>query len=811
MRQIMMLISMLLVQGVAMASSRIGGIVLDDNDAFPLIGATVVLSDEMGKQVMGVTTDAHGRFLMKEVEAGSYVLQCSYVGYESFTMTLTSFNKNIDLGEIRLKSSPALLDEVVVEGEKVIRKIDRQLVMPTEAQKKASTNGVSLLQHLQLPNLSVHPLTKAISTNYGESVQLRINGVEATEAEVVAIRPTDVIRVEVHEQPGLRYGGAAMVVDYIVKRRDSGGNVSADLTNGVSPFGFGNYQFSGKCHSGKSSFTALVDWSRRDLEWNRENEETFRYPSSSRVIQSKAKNLGDIHFMFPRSFTTLHSVLDDNRGVADDADEEYVLTNHEVVASPNRIKYDYFTTSLNYNYTNGEKSMLNIAFRNNLKDIPYSFTDRNTLLYQEDRVYQVKDRESTKTVIPSLDIYYQLNLKNDQHLYFDVVGTYLKSDGQRTYSMTEQGQMPMEIVSKTEGEKYSLIGEAIYEQPLFNGKFTTGVKHHQATTENVYDNDVLTKVSMNTAETSLFAEYQGKVKKLSYTLGVGAMRTFYEQGDAKQEKYFFRPTLKLSTQLGKLFLRYNASLSGYAPSLSEMSDVTQPMDAYQVRRGNPDLKSVTFFTNQLSASYRTKGVSAELSARYSYDDRPIMEETLFEDGMFVRTFDNQKGFHRLNLQANLQLQPFKQYLSIKLNPYFNRYISLGNAYTHTHSNWGFRGSVIGMYKQWMVMADMNTSYHEFWGETLNRGEAIHSITMGYNAGKWALQAMVMNPFTDDYHQGVENVSHLAPNKQRAFSRDFTRMLMLNVSFNLDFGKQKKTASRRIYNDDTDTGILSGSK
>ena len=55
------------------------------------------------------------------------------------------------------------------------------------------------------------------------------------------------------------------------------------------------------------------------------------------------------------------------------------------------------------------------------------------------------------------------------------------------------------------------------------------------------------------------------------------------------------------------------------------------------------------------------------------------------------------------------------------------------------------------------------------------------------------------------------MSRLAPNKQRAFSKDFTRMLMLNVSFNLDFGKQKKTASRRIYNDDTDTGILSGSK
>ena len=802
MRQLIMLISMLLVQGMAMASNRIGGVVLDDNDASPLIGATVVLSDEMGKQVMGVTTDADGRFQMKEVEAGSYVLQCSYVGYESFTMKLTSFNKNIDLGEIRLKSSSALLDEVVVKGEKVVQKIDRQLVMPTEAQKKASTNGVSLLQHLQLSGLTVNPMTKSIATNYGEAVQLRINGVQATHEEVVALRPEDVVRVEYHEQPGLRYGGAAAVIDYFVKRKESGGNVSADLTNGVSPLGFGNYHLSGKYHQGKSTFTALMQWSRRDLEWNRENEETFYYPVPSRVIQSEAENLDDIK-VDVLEILRRFAPLDDKEG--------YVVHNREVVASPNRIKYDYITTSLNYNYTNGEKSMLNIAFRNHTEDIPHSFTDRNTLLYQEDKVYEVKDREQSKTVIPSLDIYYQLNLKNNQHLYFDVVGTYLGSDYGRTYSMTEQGETPVEIVSKTEGDKYSLIGEAIYERPLWGGKLTTGMKHNQATMDNVYQGDALTKVSMKTAETSLFAEFQSKVKKLNYTLGIGAMRTFYSQGDAKQEKYIFRPTLNLSYSLGKVFLRYNASLSGYAPSLSELSDVEQPMDAYQVRRGNPDLKSVTYFTNRLSASYRTKEISAEVSALYSYDDKPIMEETLYENGRFIRTYDNQKAFHRLNFQANLQLQPFKQYVSIKLNPYFNRYISRGNTYTHTHSNWGFRGSIIGMYKNWIAMLDMFTSYHEFWGETINKSEAVHSVALGYNKGKWAIQGMVYNPFTKDYHQGVENVSKLAPNKQLAFSRDFCPMFMLNVSFNLNFGKQKSEAKQRIQNSDSDAGILSGSK
>ena len=768
MKAMIMFISMLLVQSITMASNRISGRVVDDDDTSPLIGATVVLSDDSGKQVTGVTTDTDGRFELKEVTTGNYTLQCSYVGYDTFIMVLKQLERNTDLGEIRLKPASEMLDEVVVKGERVVQKIDRQLVMPTSAQKKAATNGISLLQHLQIPGLSVNAIEKNISTNYGESVQLRINGVEVTQAEVIAIRPEDVVRVEVHEQPGLRYGGAAAVVDYIVRRRESGGNVSADFTNGISPFGFGNYQLSGKYHQGKSSFTALAQWSRRDLEWNRENEEMFYYPDK-------------------------------------------VITNRKTVSAPNRIKYDYITTSLNYNYTNGEKSMLNIAFRNNTQDIPYGFTDRNTILHQEDKEYEVKDREQSETHIPSLDAYYQLNLRNDQHLYFDVVGTYLKSNNQRTYSMTEAGRTPVEIHSKTEGDKYSIIGEAIYETPLWGGKFSTGMKHNQATMDNVYDGDERTKVSMNTAETSLFTEYQRKMGKLNYTLGVGALRTSYKQGDASQEKYFFRPALNLSYQFGKVFLRYNASLSGYAPSLSALSDVQQQMDAYQVRRGNPSLKSVTYFTNRLSASYRNKWMSLDLSARYSYDDKPIMEETLYEGGMFIRTYANQKALHRLMCQTNIQIRPFKEYLSVNLNPFFNRYISQGNTYLHTHSNWGFRGSIVGMYKQWVFMADMSTSYHDLEGETITKGEAIHSIALGYNKGQWAVQMMTMNPFTNDYHQGRENLSKLAPNKQLAFSKDFTRMVMLNVSFNLSFGKQKRIESQRIKNSDTDAGILSGTK
>ena len=134
MRHFFIFISMLLVQGMAMASYRISGVVVDNGDALPLVGVTMLLTDDAGRQVMGVTTDVDGRFALKEVPKGDYILQCSYVGYESFTMVLKQLEQNADLGEIRLKPATEILDEVVVEGEKIIRKIDRQLVMPTEVQ-----------------------------------------------------------------------------------------------------------------------------------------------------------------------------------------------------------------------------------------------------------------------------------------------------------------------------------------------------------------------------------------------------------------------------------------------------------------------------------------------------------------------------------------------------------------------------------------------------------------------------------------------------------------------------------------------------
>ena len=102
-----------------------------------------------------------------------------------------------------------------------------------------------------------------------------------------------------------------------------------------------------------------------------------------------------------------------------------------------------------------------------------------------------------------------------------------------------------------------------------------------------------------------------------------------------------------------------------------------------------------------------------------------------------------------------------------------------------------------MYKNWVIMAEMSTSQHDLWGETLSRGEALHSIAIGYNHDKFSIQGMILNPFTKRYKQGVDNLSELAPNKQLAYSTQLSQIVMLNLSFNLDFGKQNRSVEREL--------------
>lgn len=755
------------------ANNKVSGVITDAADKSALIGVNVSLK-QGDQQVSGAVTDTHGKFSL-EAETGEFVLECSYIGYEPIGMSLT-VSGNTHLGTIEMNEVSTELGEVVVEGDAVIQKVDRQILLPNKEQLGASSDGMSLLQNLQIPRIVVNPADNTVKTLANQDVQLRINGIEASNSEVMAINPKDVIRIEYHDQPGVRYNGAAAVINYIVKHRDTGGNLMLNASNGVTMPGWGEYHLSGKVNFGKSSFSLLTHYSPRDIYWTRTNAETYNFSTGT-------------------------------------------IENREV-GEPTRFKMNPVNIGLTYNWTNGEKNMLQIALRDFMNFMPHSKTNRDSRLYQATDSFAIHDHESSKSISPSLDIYYEHNLPDDHHLYFDLVGTYINSSNDRRFEQTPLGETvadTTDVLSRVKGDKYSLIGEAIYEKDWENIALTVGVRHNHQWMENTYLGSASATVNMTTAETYAFAEVQQRVGKFSYAAGIGAMHTYIEQAGQKSSNWIARPQLTLSYDFGKgVFWKYKGYVSGYQPSLSAMSDVAQQIDKYQIRQGNPNLKPVMFVANEMQLSWQSKYINLNLWANYSYDHKPIMDETFEQliDGQSyaVRTYANHRGFHRLQVAPSVQVRVQQNHLIFTVAPFANYYVSLGNSYTHKHFNPGVRASIMGMYKGWQFFGEVTTRSNNLWGETLEYGEFYHHIGLGYNADKWGFRAMLMNPFSvKGYSIETKDLSALAPNTQHAEMRDFRQMLILNFHCNLDFGTQHRENGKHINNEDKENGILSGTK
>lgn len=761
--------------GALCAQNKVNGCVIDRADNSKLIGVNVTLSNDSG-QVAGTTTDNNGKFTLN-ADTGNYILELSYIGYETIRMALT-VNDNTHIGTIQMQEGATELGEVVVESQAVIQKVDRQILLPSKEQMQASSDGVSLLQNLQIPRIVISPIDNSVKTLSDESVQLRINGVEASTADVKAINPKDIIRVEYHDQPGVRYNGAAAVVDYIVKHRDTGGSLMLAGTNGLTLPGIGNYYLAGKVHFGKSSLQAVATYAPYDIYWTRTNNETYHFSTGK-------------------------------------------IENNEV-GEPTRYKTYPVNVSLNYNWTNGDKNMLNIRLRDNMAYTPYGPSDRDSRLYQPTDSFEIHDHDKSSSQSPSLDIYYQHNLPHKQHLYFDVVGTYINTHSDRRFLQTplrsSASNDTTNVLSSVRGDKWSLIGEAIYEKEWENIMLTIGARHNQQWVKNTYLGSTEATVNMTTGETYAFAEMRHRVDKFSYVVGIGVMHTLINQAGQKQSTWIARPQLTMSYDFGKgWFWKYKGYVSGYQPSLSQLSDITQQIDKYQKRRGNPNLKSVMYVSNEMELSWQSKHVNLNLWANYSYDHKPIMEETFEKiiDGApyAIRMYDNQRGYHKLNVSPSVQVKLLDNKLMFNVTPFVKYMVSQGNNYHHEHVNYGVRGGIFYLLKGWRFFADVVTAQHNLWGETLTLGELTHDIGINYNSERFGFGFMMVNPFSPHGSRTVtKDLSALAPTANTAVMQNYRQVLMLNFNFNLDFGSRASTRGyQRINNEDTESGILSGTK
>jgi len=762
-----------MIQGVFAQNLEIKGMVRNGRDKAPLEFANVVLQTADSVFITGTTTDGKGRFMLDKVKAGDYLLAVSSLGYETQYIALDGFNKSIDLKEILMEDAAVSLDGVTVSASNTSSRSDRKLIFPSDRQVKASTNGMDLLQQLMLPKITVNPMSNEIKVPGNGEVQLRINGVKVELDEIKALLPTDIIRIEFHDNPGLRYRNAEVVLDYIVRRPEMGGNFSVDMSQGVNAL-WGEHRVSGKINHKKSEFGASYRIGPRDFYgMSRDNEEIFHLADG----------------------TVLH---------------------RKETGDPSHASMFMHNLNLNYSVQDPEKYLFNATFRYWNNHQPH-WDYRGILSNQDnpDDYVDMVDLNSSDNQVPALDLYYQRNLKNDQTLVFNVVGTYNRTSSHRFYQESRGEELLTDINNRVSGKKYSLIGEAIYEKKLANGNsLSGGVWHTQSFSDNEYRNGHDYETHMDQSASSIYGEFKGKVRKLDYMLGVELARLYYKQEgtDDSDQFYTFNPRFTLQYALpGQSFIRLKGYVGNLSPSLGNLNAVEQVIDSLQLQRGNPRLESYMSYLLDLNYEYQKGIFYALVNGTYEYVPNAIMDEKYQEGNKIIQTWNNQKNWQRVVGFAMFRVGPIKDILQFSFTVGVNHYISNGNTYSHRYTNWYCNMQASLTWKKFMLMYQMNTNWNRFWGETLEGGENIQMFMAKYNFKNLSLGIGAFNPFSDNWKVQSENWNQYASSKKTSYIKESSRLFVVSVSYNFSFGRTYKAGQKRLNNSDSDSGVMSTGK
>ena len=159
-RLTMILASMFLMVGVALAQTKVNGTVTSQEDGQPVIGASVIV---VGTQV-GTVTDVNGKFSLTCPD-GKNVLRITYVGMEPIEV---SARPNM---RIMLTSDQTALDEVIV-------------VAYGTAKKGTFTGSAGTMKADKIEKLQVSDLTRALSGQVAGVQVQSSNGQPGTSATI---------------------------------------------------------------------------------------------------------------------------------------------------------------------------------------------------------------------------------------------------------------------------------------------------------------------------------------------------------------------------------------------------------------------------------------------------------------------------------------------------------------------------------------------------------------------------------------------------------------------------------------------------
>lgn len=136
-----------------------GKIIDEQKESIPFANIALYhLSDTVNIE-KGSASDLLGNYSFQSVESGDYILQISYIGYKTKSIPVT-IDKDV-VRNVILEADTQLIEEVVVEGKRSIRSIDKTSYTFSDTQIEKAENGRGLIA--TLPNLHIDRTSNTLS------------------------------------------------------------------------------------------------------------------------------------------------------------------------------------------------------------------------------------------------------------------------------------------------------------------------------------------------------------------------------------------------------------------------------------------------------------------------------------------------------------------------------------------------------------------------------------------------------------------------------------------------------------------------
>ncbi len=653
------------------------------------------------------------------------------------------------------------LGEVVVKASRIVNKVDGMLVYPSNVQKQNSHSGLSLLSKLALPNIRIDETQHTISAvDMKGSVQVRINGVVATMNDLLMLDMGSILSVDYINSPGVRYGkDVAYVIDVRTKRSEVGSTMGFEFMNALTTLAGRNNVF-GSFNHGKSQFSLFYEFGYADHQADK--------------MQQDARYL-----------------LNDGT--------EYLISRQTITSQCKRYNN---SLQLKYNLADSASYVFQTTLSLGFENQPRTFGEFR--ISENSSEYIAHSSNKSRDFTPVLDLYFYHQLGKHQSLTADMLGTYIRTKSDSYYDE----KVPSRSIA--DGNTYSLIGEAIYENRLKPFTLSAGLRLNWKYMDNVYSGDVESVNSIHSSGIYGFSEIKGSLAKLNYVAGFGLSNQRYRQGEYHYNFWLSRPKLTLAYPFTSAWqLRYVFELSQHVSQVAMISDTRIRNNSMEWTVGNPSLRPSGRYENTLMLMYQKPRISSNLELTYRINRRPnLAKYTRTEDNQFLYTQASQPYCNMLYVSNYTNFQLIPEHLSLMVNGGIYRFFNKGDDYFHCYTAYNYGASLQAYWGKWSVSAYADNGWNFMEGEMIGHQPMNLTASITYRIGDFTLSLYMQNPFMahpkTDSAEFVNAMLHKQITSRNSVNGN---VVYLNVAWNISRGKKYRDIEKSIQNKERETGIL----